>query len=419
MTTTKAKIRKLAANPGTEGEGQAARAALARLTTSPTRRDDRQRFTERSVAALSKPETGYRLHREAPGRGTVAGFACRVMASGTRFFVVHYTDGGIEKRITIGQWPEWSVEAARIEAGKIRAKVDLGQDPIERVAGEMTVAELCDRYFEEEVQHKRPPTVKEYAGIIAHDLKPALGRRSVSSIKRRDIETLHRTVTARAPFQANRVLGVCSSMWNWAIKHELVTTNPAQKIARNHEPRRERYLSDDELAQFNSALADLDQRYRDIADLFRLTLWTGSRATETRIARWRDVDLKRAQWTKQHTQTKQKRNHIVRLSKETVELLRALRARHPGADLLFPNITDRQAVYRFKQLLAAAGVSNLRRHDLRHSFASWALQSMRNIAVVQQMLGHANLSMTQRYAHVIDEDLRAGAEAVSAKINGG
>jgi integrase len=418
-TTTAAKIKALAKRPGTEGEGQAAKAALVRVATS-IEPDGRQRLTAKIVGQLPVPAKGNKVYRDAPndrGNDFVSGFGIRVTAGGNRSFVLNYTANGVERRKTIGPWPLLSVEAAREAAKDLAAKARLGEDPLQEERdkrGEVTVAALCDLFVEKHVAHKRPATVAEYTNILNHDVLPKFGKRVVTSIKRYEVADLHRAISKRAPVQANRVLAVLGALFSFAIDRDLAEVNPCSKVERNYEAKRTRYLSEDELRRLHAALVEMQDQ--DVADMFRLMLLTGARTTETRVAKWSDFDLDRGEWLKPARSTKQKRDHLTHLSPPAVEILRRLRARHPDDKALFPGIRDRQADYQFNRLRDAAKIANFRKHDLRHCFASATISAGFALADVGALIGHSNPATTARYSHLLPSRLKEAAAAAGAAL---
>jgi integrase len=405
-----AKIRALAARPGTDGEKKAATAALARL------QPDRKRLTAKVIASLPVPASGYKIYRDAPndrGNDLIRGFAIRVTAGGSKAFVAHCVVDGVERRTTIGTWPEWTVEAARGKAEEIRVDARRGYDPVlenREKRGQQTVSQLCDMFLQDHVAFKRPETIAQYRDIVERVLRPALGRRRINSIEQVDIKRLHHTITARgATFMANRVLSVASIMFNFAMKRGLCTGNPAADIERNEEPHRERYLSEEELRRLHAALSvDQDQ---DFTDLVRLLLFTGSRFSETLATKWADIDLDAGTWIKPPRNTKQKKRHTVGLSPRALKVLQGLYdRRRPDRPMVF-NLTKRQVRYRFERLLRAARIVNFRKHDTRHSFASAALSKGYDLNVIGKLLGHASPQTTARYAHLRENILQEAAAA--------
>jgi Phage integrase family len=128
-------------------------------------------------------------------------------------------------------------------------------------------------------------------------------------------------------------------------------------------------------------------------------------------ARWLDLDLRSGIWTKP-TSTKEGRESTITLNKAALAVLRKY---HPGRAsdeaFVFPGVTYDSIRDDWKQLMQAARITDFRRHDLRHTFASSVLKGSKNLVAVKELLGHANIQTTSRYLHVLDEDLRAASEA--------
>ena len=233
---------------------------------------------------------------------------------------------GLERRLTIGGFPDWPVLAAREEAKRLKREIDGGADPVganREARAAATVADLCDRFAQEVIPRKRPLTQRDYRRHIAVAIRPALGRMKVAAVTFADIDRLHREVSARAPTQANRILALLSRLFSMAIRWGLRTDNPTKHVERNQEHKRQRYLTGPELARVTAALAEM--RDQGAANAIRLMLLTGARRGETLAARWRDIDLEAAVWTKPGASTKQKTEHRVPLSEAAVRLLAEMR----------------------------------------------------------------------------------------------
>jgi integrase len=169
------------------------------------------------------------------------------------------------------------------------------------------------------------------------------------------------------------------------------------------------------------------------ADAIRLLLLTGARRGEVLSATWDQFDLSGGTWTKPHTGTKQKREHRVPLSAPAMQLLAEIkttadeenaRRRRDGKPELvhvFPGMNGR-ALTEIKKSWAsvckAAGISGVRIHDLRHSFASILASSGLSLPIIGRLLGHTQAATTQRYAHLMDDPLRAATEKAGAFIIG-
>lgn len=124
----------------------------------------------------------------------------------------------------------------------------------------------------------------------------------VAQLEHADVDRLHRKLPERAPYQANRTAAVLSKMMNFAVKLGWRADNPGRGLERNHEDRRERYLSPAEIVALSAAL----QEHRDqrSADAIRLLLLTGARRGEVLGATWDQFDLLGSVWTKPSSHTK-------------------------------------------------------------------------------------------------------------------
>ena len=142
-----------------------------------------ERIDNKLMKSLDVPAKGYRIVYDG-GRDRVKGFAARVTANGARAFIVNYRNAeGVERRMTIGTYPTWSVEAARKRAKALRQEIDTGVDPLavkkeQREAP--TIADLCNRYIDEHLPRKRPRSQDEDKSIIKAYIRPKLGKRKVA-----------------------------------------------------------------------------------------------------------------------------------------------------------------------------------------------------------------------------------------------
>jgi integrase len=148
-------------------------------------------------------------------------------------------------------------------------------------------------------------------------------------------------------------------------------------------------------------------------------------------ARWRDLDLTGGTWSKPAHMVKQNRDHIAPLSAPARQLLAAIRKRQAG-DSRIESGLDGQPEYVFAgrfgrghrqsinrawvAILRAAGITGLRIHDLRHSFASALVSAGASLPLIGALLGHSNPATTSRYAHLYDDPQRAAVERIGALV---
>jgi integrase len=378
------------------------------------------RLTDGIIKALLVPAKGSRITYDS----NVKGFGARITASGARAFVLNYrTLAGRERRYTIGAFPDWRTAAARAEAAELKKIVDRGGDPLGDIQARRaapTVADLCDRFITEYLPRKRPSTQKTYRQQIEGEIRPVLGRLKVAEISFADVDKLHRTISKRAPYRANRCVALLSRMFSMAIRWGMRTENPCRGIERNPEHKRRRYLSAVELGRLTRALAA--HQDQQSADIIRMLLLTGARRGEVLAAKWADVDLVAGVWSKPAASTKQKADHHVPLSDPARQLLAELRNRSQAdSEWVFPGQDGahrKDVKDSWANLCRAAAITGARVHDLRHTYASVLASAGLSLPVIGALLGHSTPTTTARYAHLFDDPLRAAAERASAIITG-
>ena len=379
------------------------------------------RLSDRIVRRLPTPERGNKVTYDAETKG----FGCRVTAAGGRAFVLNYRRkaDGRERRFTIGTYPDWTTSAAREEAKRLKRGIDGGADPIgELLVGRAapTVTDLCARFEAEYLPRKQVSTQRDYRQQIAVDIVPAIGRLKVAAVTFADIDALHRKISTRAPTHANRVLALLSRLFSLAIRWKMRPDNPVRGVERNPEHKRHRYLTAAEIARLAKALDGL--RDQGAANAVRLLLLTGARRGELLAARWADIDLITGVWTKPATTTKQAALHRVPLSTAACALLVNMRE-HAVSEWLFPTPRDigRHRLDiddAWNALRVAAGIPDVRTHDLRHTYASVLASSGLSLPVIGQLLGHSTPVTTARYSHLFDDPLRQATERASAVLTG-
>jgi integrase len=379
-----------------------------------------ERLTDRAVKTMPPPAKASRVTWDL----TVKGLGVCVTAAGSKSFVLNYRRKADrrERRFTIGSYPDWGVAAAREEARRLRRQIDTGADPLGALqAGREapTVADLCARFVEEYLPRKRPWTQKGYRQQITTDILPALGRSKVANVTFADIDAMHRRISRRGPYHANRVVALASRIFAMAIKWHMRTDNPCKGVERNQEHKRRRYLSADELARLIAALDKL--RDQQSTNIIRLLLLTGARRGEVLQAKWADIDLAAGIWSKPGATTKQRTEHRVPLSDAARRLLLDLRGRTPtNVPWLFPASGSHRLDVKdaWESLCREADIKGARLHDLRHVFASVLASAGLGLPVIGALLGHTQANTTQRYAHLFDDPLRAATERASAIILG-
>lgn len=394
-------------------------------------------LTERVVKAAGHQGPNSLLIRD----DEISGFGLRVYSNGARGFFLDYRFAARRRMLTIGAWPAWSVVAARQRAMELRRRIDQGEDPLaerQDAREAATVKELIERYLKEHAVLLAKRNAADQASMLRKLVEPEWGQRRVADITGGDVSQLlariasgrarpHKQSTTRkrnrplapakpTPVRANRCGEVLRKMFNLAVKPwGMRLDNPAASFHRRTENDREVFLTPDEIGRLAAAIdAHANQH---AADAVRLILLTGARKGEVLGARPGEFNLDLAIWTKRASSTKQRKMHRTPLSRQAVMFLRArIAALATGSEWLFPGQSGEgriEDIRRFwADVQARAGLPGVRIHDLRHTFAALLVSGGASLAMIGKLLGHASTRTTERYAHLMDDPVRRGVDAV-------
>jgi integrase len=360
----------------------------------------------------------------------LTGFGALVSEHGTRTYLVQKRlPDGRQIKVTIGRHGAWTAEMARARAKVLLGQIAAGLDPTadRRAARQAerkrleapTVQALLDRYMNEHAERKkRPLSIETDRSLINRHILPKLSRRKVAEITHADVEQLHRQITVTVPIAANRVVALLSKAMSLAIRWGWRSDNPCRGIERNPEERREPYLTPAELGRLCGALNRRHDRLE--AACIAFLMLTGARRGEALTARWRDFDPAAGIWTKPSSHTKQKRTHRIPLSAAAravlVQLAERFAPNEPPADAYV--FGGPEMIHRMRGTWGAvrdeAQLPGLRLHDLRHAYASVLASGGMSLPIIGALLGHSTPVTTARYAHLLDEPLRAATERVGS-----
>ena len=251
-------------------------------------------------------------------------------------------------------------------------------------------------------------------------VKPALGTKKVAEIEFDNISKLHRKLGGS---RGNRVIALLSKIFNLTEKWKLrpLNSNPCRHIERFPEQSRERYLSPAELGRLGKALAAAEllktETMEAIAAL-RLLLFTGCRKNEILTLRWKDVDLDAGVLRLADSKTGRKQVQLPAPAREV--LVGILLDDVDQDDWVLPGAREGQHLINLQKtwtrISKAAELDDCRIHDLRHAFAAVGASGGLSLHLLGGLLGHAQSSTTQKYAHLADDPLKAAAERIAGEI---
>ncbi|MBV1774354.1 tyrosine-type recombinase/integrase [Burkholderiaceae bacterium DAT-1] len=377
------------------------------------------RFSKKLVDALPACPAENKSKEIEYSDAEVTGLRLLVNRIGRKSFLFRYTHDGKKRSMKIGKYPDIDIADARTKAFELRALLAKGVDP-QGMQGRQMHSLTFRQFFAEHLwphfeATKRSAKADE-SRIRCHVL-PAFGERNLCDITSLELQQFHnRKKLELCPSTANRIFELIQRGYNLANLWGLVDHNPAKGIRLHRENnRRERFLSDDELRRFLTALKN--EKNRSAADAFLFLLATGSRREEALGAKWQDVDLDKRVWYLPHT--KSGKSRYVLLNDTALDVLNARKLTGAGA-YIFPGINGERTsnpTRAWKRVLQAAGIdpSGMRIHDLRHTHASY-LVGVASLHEIAGLLGHANTTTTQRYAHLNSDRLRTASAHVSTLI---
>jgi len=205
----------------------------------------------------------------------------------------------------------------------------------------------------------------------------------------------------------NRELAILKGMFTKAIDSGLIVTNPVKKVKLIPESDclRERILSYDEERRL------MDAAIPHLRPFLVIALNTGMRRGEILSLRWPQVDFRSR--LVHVIKTKRAKNRIVPMNKTLYETLKALRAEASGSDKVYEWKHVQKA---YEKARTGAKLDGLRLHDLRHTFATRLIQAGVDAFTVQRILGHSTITMTMRYVHSFEPEMRAAVEKLDEKF---
>lgn len=407
------------------------------------------RFTQAQIDAIELPAEGRAIYYDA----TRPGLGLRVFPTGRAVWFWIGKHKGRTVRETLGNYrgaadAEVDVTPAKAWtlAKQAGGKVAAGVRPTEEKRAEREEAEkivTLGGAYKDYCAHHVVRSPKTRDSEWKNYLKK-WERRDLAALTKTDVRAWFRKLTTdTSPSTANRALARLKALYSWARNQmDYEGPDPTTGITKHSEKaaRRRRRLRVDELAGFFAAMDSISS---DMADFFRVTLFTGQRAGNVRSMRWADLDLSGGVWT--IPETKQGEAADVALAPQVVELLTTRRKSLAGrvrrrkdrwakkqrgpepkaSPYVFPAKRGDGYMQTYQkawlELCAAAKIEGLRVHDLRRSLASFAQDAGVGTALVAAQLGHADAATTLRHYTTLSSkpQQEAIAAVVTALIQGG
>lgn len=340
------------------------------------------------------------------------------------YYLRYKDDTGKTCHQKIGRTSDITLPEARRQAKNLRAEIQLGADPRGQERAKKAVVTL-DTFFEGHYLPYVTPRKRSWKRdeeLYRLRIKGAFGHKRLNEISRQQVQTFHTSVLAKglSAASADHHVKLIRHALNLAVEWEMLDKNPAAGVPLlNVDNKVEHYLNDAELERLLIVLRT-DQN-RTICRVAMFLLSTGCRLNEALQATWGQVDRDTRVWRIPASNSKSKRVRSVPLNDSALDVLKQLDTEDEFDHLFINRQTGKPygtIMKVWSRLRRSAGLPHLRIHDLRHQYASFLVNSGRTLYEVQQILGHSDPSVTQRYAHLSSRSLQEAANSASLAIRG-
>lgn len=390
--------------------------------------------------------------REIPD-GKAQGLYLVVQPSGAKSWALRYRFNGLPKKLTFGRYPAIDLATARRRAAEALGRAVAGEDPAAAKQAQRRAAkaereaegDLVERVVEQFVERHCKPNTRDWRfteQMLGKEVVPRWRGKRLSQVSRAQVhDMLDEIVDRGAPIRANRVFAQLRKMCNWAVSRGIIERSPCGGlVAPSQETRRDRLLSDQEVRLAWRAFEEVGWPFGPIG---KLLLLTGGRRDEVASMRWGELDLAAKTWTLPKERTKNKREHVVPLSEQALEVIELL-PRIEGGDGLVFTTTGQTPVSGFSRakraidgaileqlrggsgddkhngVVEAAAVPHWTLHDLRRTAATNLQKLGVRLEVTEAVLNHASgsrggiVGVYQKYSW--DAEKRAALDAWAKRL---
>ena len=318
---------------------------------------------------------------------------------------------------------------------------------VEMAEDKYTVAQWMEEWFENVCKIKvRPSSHQTYCGYIDNHIAPNIGKIPLEKLSTMDLQKLYRKLMSKGRVErieaehqtkglssktVRNINQVISSAMDFAVAQKIITENPCKNVSLPKLEHKEmQTIPAEQLQAFLT-----EAKATGVYEMYYIELATGLRRGELLGLKWSDIDCDNGVITVRRqvarvngqiveTPLKTKNSYrAVSISPQAVEVLKAQKAK-TNDTYVFPSpnggpISPDSVNNMLKRVLERAGIPKVRFHDLRHTFATIALQNGVDIKTVSGMLGHFSAGFTlDTYAHVTTAAQKEAAQTIGNILTG-
>jgi integrase len=339
--------------------------------------------------------------------GDGAGMYLEVMPNGSKYWRLKYRVNGTEKRLALGVYPEISLLEARKKRDEARSLLRDGTDPSHAKQDEKRLSKLsADNSFEVLTRewHERnkarwtPAYAKNVLERMEADIFPVIGNRPIASITPPHVLEAVRKIETRGAHEiARRALQCCGQVFRYAVSTGKASGDPTRDLKGALDSYTKGHyaaLEGKDLPEFLGVINRNEARlYPQTLRALRLLMLTFVRTSELINATWDEFDLDNAVWTIPAARMKMRRDHIVPLSKQAVDILREQQKSTGQWKWVFPNLIRPQKSMGNNTILAALKRMGYGGRMTGHGFRALAM------TVLKEDLGYRHETVDRQLAH--------------------
>lgn len=354
----------------------------------------------------------------------IRGFGCRVSPKGKISYIFHFRHPVSQKSCAakIGTHGALTLDEARNTAKLWSADIVKGLDPrshknIENENKDLNSKEIYFLEFWEifDARHMKkkynPNNYKKKLYIIKKHIIPFFGNMKVKDIRRKHIENF-------LDHSKNKeCVKLLKSALNQAKYWGHIEHNPGDGIKLPPDRKMQNFLKDYQLRALEQSLEHYEEKYPYVILALRLLLYTGARKNEILQVKWESIEFGyNFIHLKDHKTFDKVGERTIVLNTKALEALEKIK-KQSSNPYVFCGKKENQHLKNidsfWRKLRKEAGLDNFRIHDLRHSFASFALKQGTHLKTVSRLLGHSSVRTTERYAHLENEFLKKESNKIA------
>ena len=335
-------------------------------------------------------------------------------------YYLKYTFNGKRRSIKIGN-AATPIQTVRKIASELQAKMllDTSFDPLAKNDKQTPTTDYVFAKYQQQLEMNNRKTIQEYVRLYEKDIKPSFGHLPIDTISRGDVKSWFDNLSLRSKYTANRCLTILKTVFEIAIDYEYLETNPASRIKKHAEVKRERFYSPEEkILIFQELFRRLeeDNSLLHSVSFILVLIFSGARKSELARATWDDwhgdyIELK------EHKTDKDGKTRKIWLNSQSRSVIQALQGEKKKKTIF--GIKNPKRLWNSVKLACkefAPNIDKIRLHDLRHSFGTVANSANVDFLQTGELMGHQSLSMMKRYQHIEDKTSKENIEKIGDEI---